>query len=29
MFRNQIPDAFVAEFVKLFSDYLKSEQQVN
>ena len=29
MFRNQIPDAFVPEFVKLFSDYLKSEQQVN
>ena len=25
MFRNQIPDEFVIEFVKLFSDYLKSE----
>ena len=29
MFRNQIPDNFVPEFVSLFSEYLKSEQAVN
>ena len=29
MFRNQIPDNFVPEFVKLFSDYLKSSTLVN
>lgn len=29
MFRNQIPDHFVPEFVSLFSEYLKSEQPVN
>jgi len=26
MFRNQVPDNYVLEFVKLFTDYLKSEQ---
>lgn len=29
MFRNQIPDSYVPEFVSLFSEYLKSEQPVN
>lgn len=29
MFRNQVPDNYVIEFVKLFTDYLKSENQVN
>lgn len=29
MFRNQIPDNYVLEFVKLLADYLKSEQLVN
>ena len=28
MFRNQIPDNYVGEFVNLFSDYLKSESRV-
>ena len=29
MFRNQIPDNFVPEFVKLFCEYLKSDMPVN
>jgi hypothetical protein len=29
MFRNQIPDSYVAEFVKLISNYMKSENIVN
>ena len=29
MFRNQIPDNYVLEFVKLFTEYLKSENLVN
>jgi len=29
MFRNQIPDSYVPEFVNLFSEYLKSESPVN
>ena len=29
MFRNQVPDNYVIEFVKLFTEYLKSEHQVN
>ena len=29
MFRNQIVDEHVPLFIKLFSDYLKSEQLVN
>ena len=29
MFRNQIMDEHVPLFVQLFSDYLKSEQEVN
>ena len=28
-FRNQIPENYVLEFVKLLTDYLKSEQLVN
>lgn len=29
MFRNQIPDNFVPDFVNLFSEYLKSDMPVN
>jgi len=29
MFRNQIPDTYVLQFVQLFSQYLKSEMPVN
>ena len=29
MFRNQIPEHFLADFVNLFADYLRSENQVN